>query len=156
MSLGLWVWIWTTVLILSIVMTSSMAGVLARDAPPDNHRESTELGQLGQIHVIERCTNIDNSSSSTGRLRFLARSLKSFWRSQVAATVSHDHCRDHFGTWYQQLSFSLVQCHTYHNRINMSTRSWLMLRVKLTSYVFLCWVTSVTTYVELCLISSYQ
>lgn len=78
-------------------MTSSLAEALARDAPPDNHRESTELGQLGQIDGIERRTNIDNSSSSTGRLRFLPRSLKSFWRSQVAATVSHDSCRDHFG-----------------------------------------------------------
>ncbi len=78
----------------------------ARSLDSGNHeREATEMGEYENL---PRGSGINASSTRDIRasngpyhethFSSFRKSTKAFWHRQVAATVPHDACRDHFGT----------------------------------------------------------
>lgn len=80
------------------------------ETPPkyadDGEREATELGDVGgnlarsngSIRPSEGAIH-GTIRSNDGYLQSLRRSTALFWKRQVSATVPHEACRDHFGTY---------------------------------------------------------
>ena len=80
------------------------------ETPPqyadDREREATELRNVGgnlarsngSIRPSEGATH-GSIRSNEGYLQSLRMSTALFWKRQVSATVPHEACRDHFGTY---------------------------------------------------------
>ena len=72
----------------------------------DDGLEATELSSYedvgrstGTSASLVREDYIINDGHLDGISHYLSISVKNFWRRQVAATVQHEACRDHFGKW---------------------------------------------------------
>ena len=73
----------------------------------DDEREATEMSGydcVGRSNGTDSFTLVPPREDRTGNDRQIGESshscytsVKKFWRRQVAITVSHDACRDHFG-----------------------------------------------------------
>ena len=70
----------------------------------NNDREATELNEQqasshAQIPIHDASETLVDAHTTVRALQKEQHALKKFWKRQIAVSVDHEGCRDHFGTF---------------------------------------------------------
>ena len=101
----------------------------------DSAHEATELvdydnaSRNRSINVsLARVPRASHDGRCKGYCHSLHKSVKSFWQQQVAATVTHGSCRDHYGTYSPPTILSLWNCATHDPLLHILSTGRLLYR----------------------------